>query len=251
MANENTPKFNLLIVDPIANPDDTFNIDSMLNDNWRKMEKATKGAPLTLDGATLNEEEESGHKHALSIASKAEAEAGTDNKKLVTPLRVKQAILANIPSKEDIGLGNVDNTSDANKPVSTAQQAALNEKANLASPALSGTPTAPTATTATNNTQLATTAFVRGQTLRGTGVNVTSASWVASGNAEYPFRKDALIAGVVAADYPTLVAFNAATIAIANAANIGYVECYAGGIRLFAKTAPTGTVTFDYVITKA
>ena len=35
--------------------------------------------------------------------------------------------------KADVGLGNVDNTSDANKPVSTAQQAALNLKANTAS----------------------------------------------------------------------------------------------------------------------
>ncbi len=32
--------------------------------------------------------------------------------------------------KTDVGLGNVDNTSDANKPVSTAQQTALNAKAN-------------------------------------------------------------------------------------------------------------------------
>jgi hypothetical protein len=32
-------------------------------------------------------------------------------------------------SKADVGLGNVDNTSDANKPVSTAQQTALDGKA--------------------------------------------------------------------------------------------------------------------------
>jgi hypothetical protein len=36
----------------------------------------------------------------------------------------------------DVGLGNVDNTSDANKPVSTAQQTALDLKANLISPTL-------------------------------------------------------------------------------------------------------------------
>ncbi len=36
------------------------------------------------------------------------------------------------PTKSDVGLGNADNTSDANKPVSTAQQAALDLKANLA-----------------------------------------------------------------------------------------------------------------------
>ena len=38
-----------------------------------------------------------------------------------------------------VGLGNVTNTSDANKPVSTAQQAALDLKANLANPTFTGT----------------------------------------------------------------------------------------------------------------
>ena len=41
-------------------------------------------------------------------------------------------------SKNDIGLGNVDNTSDANKPVSTAQTTALNLKANKDNPVLTG-----------------------------------------------------------------------------------------------------------------
>ena len=58
-----------------------------------------------------------------------------------------------------VGLGNVDNTSDANKPVSTATQTALDLKANPASPALTGTPTAPTAAAGNNSTQVATTAY--------------------------------------------------------------------------------------------
>jgi len=41
-------------------------------------------------------------------------------------------------TKAAVGLGNVDNTSDAAKPVSTAQQTALNLKANLASPTFTG-----------------------------------------------------------------------------------------------------------------
>jgi hypothetical protein len=41
-----------------------------------------------------------------------------------------------------VGLGNVDNTSDANKPVSSAQQTALDLKAPLAAPAFTGTATA-------------------------------------------------------------------------------------------------------------
>ena len=85
-------------------------------------------------------------------------------------------------AKADVGLGSVDNTSDAAKPVSTATQTALNGKANtshshaisdvtnlqtsldakaaLASPALTGTPTAPTASGYTDSDQIATTAQV-------------------------------------------------------------------------------------------
>ena len=62
--------------------------------------------------------------------------------------------------KTDVGLGNVDNTSDVNKPISTASQNALDLKAPLASPNLTGTPTAPTPSTANNTTTIATTAFV-------------------------------------------------------------------------------------------
>jgi hypothetical protein len=70
-----------------------------------------------------------------------------------------------------VGLGNVTNTSDANKPVSTATQTALDLKANLASPTFTGTPTAPTATAGTNTTQLATTAFVTAATAASAGVS--------------------------------------------------------------------------------
>lgn len=77
--------------------------------------------------------------------------------------------------KADVGLGNVNNTSDADKPVSTAQQSALNLKADLASPTLTGTPTAPTATTGTNTTQLATTAFVQAVNTAGTSIAATAA----------------------------------------------------------------------------
>lgn len=41
--------------------------------------------------------------------------------------------------KSDVGLGNVDNTSDANKPISTATQTALNAKANTSTVINSGT----------------------------------------------------------------------------------------------------------------
>ncbi|SRR6266404_468062 len=63
--------------------------------------------------------------------------------------------------KGDVGLGNVDNTSDVNKPVSTAQNAAIILKADIASPTFTGVPLGPTAAPGTNTTQLATTAFTQ------------------------------------------------------------------------------------------
>jgi len=84
-------------------------------------------------------------------------------------------------AKGSLGIGSVDNTTDADKPVSTAQQAeidtkqdtitagtglsfsgaTLNAEVTQSSPALTGTPTAPTAGSGTDTTQIATTAFVQ------------------------------------------------------------------------------------------
>ena len=66
-------------------------------------------------------------------------------------------------TKAQVGLGNVDDTSDADKPISTATQSALDLKANADNAALTGIPTAPTAAVGTDTTQLATTAFVKAE----------------------------------------------------------------------------------------
>jgi predicted nucleic acid-binding Zn-ribbon protein len=49
-------------------------------------------------------------------------------------------------AKADVGLGNVDNTSDANKPISTLTQSALDAKAPINNPTFTGTITAPNLT---------------------------------------------------------------------------------------------------------
>lgn len=55
-----------------------------------------------------------------------------------------QALTGNVTiSASDVGLGNVSNTSDANKPVSTAQQSALDLKANINNPTFTGVMTVP------------------------------------------------------------------------------------------------------------
>lgn len=62
---------------------------------------------------------------------------GTSTTQIASTAFVGNAISA--LTKSSVGLGNVDNTSDANKPISTAQQTALNLKAPLASPTFTGT----------------------------------------------------------------------------------------------------------------
>jgi cytoskeletal protein CcmA (bactofilin family) len=59
-----------------------------------------------------------------------------------------------------VGLGNVNNTSDLDKPISTATQNALNLLVASNSPSLTGIPTAPTASIGNNSTQIATTGYV-------------------------------------------------------------------------------------------
>lgn len=63
-------------------------------------------------------------------------------------------------TKAMVGLGSVDDTSDADKPISDDTQDALDLKANIASPVLTGDPQSVTPTNGDNDTSIATTAFV-------------------------------------------------------------------------------------------
>ena len=84
--------------------------------------------------------------------------------------------------------------------VTSAIQTQLDAKAPLASPALTGTPTAPTATVGTNTTQIATTAFVLANGTAVTTANVLSATAGATAGAvgTYVFAYRNVSAQVVA-----------------------------------------------------
>jgi hypothetical protein len=79
--------------------------------------------------------------------------AGTGNQEALTPAQVRFLL----------ALEQTNNTSDADKPISTAQAAVNALKAPLASPEFTGVPTAPTAALGTSTTQIASTAFVRSE----------------------------------------------------------------------------------------
>ena len=136
-------------------------------DATSKANAAKTGAEATAASALAAHESDTTNIHGIAdtsllattanvatAKSEAIAAAGT-----AADTKVSNAVAA--LTKSSVGLANVDNTSDANKPVSTATQTALDLKAPLASPGLTGTPTAPTAAVGTDTTQIATTAFVK------------------------------------------------------------------------------------------
>lgn len=119
------------------------------------------------------------------------------------------ALSANVTvTKSDIGLGNVDNTSDANKPVSSAAQTALNLKAPLANPTFTGVVTVPTPTS---------------------GTDATTKSYVD---------------GLIVADTPELVAGSGIELnTILDVSTISVNEAELGGTRLLHSTASTVTAS--------
>lgn len=118
-------------------------------------------------------------------------------------------------TKADVGLSNVDNTSDLNKPVSTATQAALNAKANTASPILTGIPRAPTPPTSDSSTRISTTQYVRNQftdtALAGTPTIVTTP--VTSSN-DHTAANTAFVQAAIAAADAALIVNGASSIKI-------------------------------------
>jgi hypothetical protein len=150
----NTAALLYVPVSEVGQPDGIATLDINSRIPLSQLGNLVDGAPAALD--TLNE-------LAAAINDDASYAAG-----ITTALGLKAPIASPTftgtvggITKDMVGLANVDNTTDALKPVSTATQTALDLKANLASPTLTGTPLAPTATTGTNTTQIATTAFVK------------------------------------------------------------------------------------------
>lgn len=123
---------------------------------------ATNAATSEANAATSEDNAaDSAADAAASAASIAGGPVASFNTRTGIVTLTKADVTGTGLAKSDIALGNVDNTSDANKPVSTAAQTALDLKADLASPALTGNPTATTQADSDNSTRLSTTAWIR------------------------------------------------------------------------------------------
>lgn len=153
-------------------------------------------------------------------------------------------------SASDVGLGNVNNTSDADKPISTAAQTALNLKAPLASPTFTGTPAAPTAAATANDTQLANTAFIRAQRAP-VALSIATSAWVTSSTySGYTRQATITLSGLSAIDRVD-VALDPASVIIAMAAEmLPATVSQSGSFIVYAKTTPTAVLSGNYTINK-
>ena len=132
-------------------------------------------------------------------------------------------------TKAQIGLGNVDNTSDASKPVSTAQQTALNLKANAASPVFSGLiaipTTAPSIASAATIAPTASVVFISGVA---TIATITAPSPISAGGGQITLIPTGLfrtgITGNIA--LATVAVVNKALILTYNAATLKWYPSY-------------------------
>ena len=116
-----------------AHNDDTTNVHGITDTANLATKSYADSAVSTHNGVSTNV-------HGIADTANLVTLAGTQtltNKTITSPSGLVKA---------DVGLGNVDNTSDANKPVSTAAQTALDLKAPLASPTFTGTVTTPLST---------------------------------------------------------------------------------------------------------
>jgi len=141
-------------------PVDQADLDSAISVAVSNLVNSAPGTMDTLGelAALLSSDEDAAAALATTVSGKLAKASNLSDLEDVAEAKANLSLV-----KGDVGLGNVDNTADTAKPVSTAQQTVLDLKAPLASPALTGNPTAPTPSAGDNDTSIATSAFVAGE----------------------------------------------------------------------------------------
>lgn len=116
-------------------------------------------------------------------------------------------------TKAMVGLTNVNDTSDASKPVSTAQQTALDLKANLASPTFTGTVTLPASTSLTTPVLGVATGTSLAVTGKLTSSSATAGIGYATGSGGAQTQATSKATTVVSNTITTAITMNAAALA--------------------------------------
>ena len=154
--------FDLKVESSLTAEETETNYPNVLTDHTSRILDLEEKYTDTLETA---ETAEANSETALNNANAALAYAAdvtnkVDKTTTIAGVDLQDNITAN-ELKAGLSIDEVDNTSDEDKPVSTAQQTALDLKADLASPTFTGTPLTPTADAGTNTQQIASTEFVK------------------------------------------------------------------------------------------
>jgi hypothetical protein len=127
---------------------------ALSNGTYGDIVVTSSGATLTIGGGAVTLPK------MANLAANSFIGNNTGSSATPVAMSVAQAKTLLTLVKADVGLGNVDNTSDANKPVSSAQQTALDTKADANNAVLTGNPVAPTPVERDADTSIATMAAV-------------------------------------------------------------------------------------------
>ena len=179
--------------------------------------------------ALTNHEADTTNIHGIADTSILVTTSGTQtltNKTITTPAGLV---------KGDVGLGNVDNTADTAKPVSTAGQTALDLKANLASPTFTGTVTIPTGASIT-----APTGLVKGDVGLGNVDNTSDANKPVSTAGQTALD---LKANLNSPTFTGTVTLPDNTVALGTKTTGDYVATITGGTGVSSTAATTGEGT--------
>jgi len=135
------------VTDDVFEADDANDISTQVNANTAKLESgSTTGLPFVVD------EDDMASNSAFKIPTQQSVKAYVDTSYLLKANLASPTFTGTVGgiTKSMVGLGNVDNTADTAKPVSTAQQTALDLKLNAADASVTNTrtPTDGTVTTA-------------------------------------------------------------------------------------------------------
>ena len=113
---------------------------------------AESTAATALSGHANTTSSVHGISNTLALATTSQVETARSNAISVAGTAADSKVSTAVAAltKSSVGLGNVDNTADSAKPVSTATQTALDLKANLAGPTFTGTVVLPSTTSIGN-----------------------------------------------------------------------------------------------------
>lgn len=149
-------------------------------------------------------------------------------------------------SKSDVGLSNVDNTSDANKPISTAVQAALDTKMTGTYSSATPNPSTLNGSVGSQNTVSRGDHSHPSETFTLTGLTVSTSSWVADNTYGIYTWRASITNSSITANHTPIVMFSQADSSLGIFSQVA--ETGSGVVYIYASEIPESTTTINSII---